>query len=243
MHNSTDNSYKTLAAQGKNTLPLPPDSLPQALAARKKNQFFLQWAGVYGKRNSTFAHVVRVIALRGAAYVMKMQGKAVERGRFSLKDVGWSFLGAFLGMLALAGVNIAMWGRTEQGLLIGSMGASAMLVFSAPGVPFAQPRNVIAGHIVSALMGVLAQALLPGSPWVASSLAVALAVAAMQVTATQHPPAAASALIAVVGSPELKALGWLYAFYPVGVSAAVLVAVGVLVNNLSRRRVYPKNWW
>ena len=116
-------------------------------------------------------------------------------------------------------------------------------MFSASGVPFAQPRNVIAGHILSALMGVLAQTLLPGSPWLASALAVALAVAVMQITATQHPPAAASALIAVVGSPELKALGWLYAFYPVGISAAVLVAVGVVVNNMSKRRVYPKNWW
>ncbi len=148
-----------------------------------------------------------------------------------------------MGMLALALLNTALWDRTEQGLLIGSMGASTMLIFSAPGAPFAQPRNVIGGHIVSALMGVLVQSLLPEAPWFASSLAVALAIAAMQVTATQHPAAAASALIAVVGSSELKALGWVYAFYPVAISAAVLVAVGILMNNLSRKRVYPVYWW
>lgn len=221
----------------------PQETLLRALAARKKVRFFLQRLGMYGTRNSLAAHVVRVVALRSAVYCMKMRGQRIERGGFSLHDVAWSFLGALLGMLALAEVNIAMWGRTEQGLVIGSMGASAMLVFSAPGVPFAQPRNVIAGHILSALMGVLAHTLLPDSPWLASALAVALAVAVMQITATQHPPAAASALIAVVGSPELKALGWLYAFYPVGISAAVLVAVGVVVNNMSKRRVYPKNWW
>ncbi|WP_051258034.1 HPP family protein [Desulfovibrio cuneatus] len=234
---------KTIATQGKSLMVQLPESFLRALAARKKVRPYLCLLGIYGKKNSMAAHVVRVIALRIAVYIMKMRGQRVERGGFSLQDVGWSFVGALLGMLALAEVNIAMWGRTEQGLVIGSMGASAMLVFSAPGVPFAQPRNVIAGHIVSALMGVLAQFLLAGSPWLASALAVALAVAAMQMTATQHPPAAASALIAVVGSPELKALGWLYAFYPVGISVAVLVVVGVVVNNMSRRRVYPKNWW
>ncbi len=237
------NQQQTIAAQRINPTALLSDSFLRPLAARKIVRPFLGRLGLYGKQNSTAAHVLRVIALRSAVYFMKMQGQRVERGAFSLQDVGWSFFGALLGMLALAEVNIAMWGRTEQGLVIGSMGASAMLVFSAPGVPFAQPRNVIAGHIVSALMGVLAQFLLADSPWMASALAVALAVAAMQITATQHPPAAASALIAVVGSPELKDLGWLYAFYPVGISAAVLVAVGVVVNNMSKRRVYPKNWW
>ena len=239
----TKNSQLTIAAQRINPTTLLSDSFFRALAARKKVRPLLRRLGLYGKQNSPAAHVVRVVALRSAVYLLKMQGQRVERGIISLQDVGWSFLGALLGMLALAEVNIAMWGRTEQGLVIGSMGASAMLVFSAPGVPFAQPRNVIAGHIISALMGVLAQTLLTGSPWLASALAVALAVAAMQITSTQHPPAAASALIAVVGSPELKDLGWVYAFYPVGISAAVLVAVGVVVNNMSKRRVYPKNWW
>ena len=118
-----------------------------------------------------------------------------------------------------------------------------MLVFGAPHAPFAQPRNVIGGHMVSALAGVCVQALAGADPWLAASLAVALAVAAMHVTATLHPPGGATALIAVIGSPELKSLGFTFALYPVGMSVLVLTAVAVLYNNLCERRRYPLYWW
>ena len=172
-----------------------------------------------------------------------MRGHNPATRDFSVIDTCWSFIGAFLGMSALAAINVGLWNRHEQGLLIGSFGASAMLVFGAPHAPFAQPRNVIGGHVVSALVGVFAQHQFPSDPWLASALAVALAVTAMHVTATLHPPGGATALIAVVGSSELKSFGYTYALYPVGLSMAVVVAVGVLVNNLSRRRRYPVYWW
>ena len=156
----------------------------------------------------------------------------------------WAFGGALLAMSALALLNIEIWGRHEQGLLVGSFGASCMLVFGAPHAPFAQPRNVIGGHIVSALVGVFVQHLLGDiHPWAASALAVALSISAMHVTATLHPPGGATALIAVVGSAELKSYGYSYALHPIGLSALVLVAVGVAWNNLSKARRYPLYWW
>ena len=118
-----------------------------------------------------------------------------------------------------------------------------MLLFGAPHAPFAQPRNVIGGHMVSALMGVLVQHFLGADPWLAASLAVALAVAAMHVTATLHPPGGATALIAVIGNTELKSFGFSFVLYPVGVSMAILVIVSVLYNNLCARRRYPIYWW
>ena len=181
--------------------------------------------------------------LRFWMYFYKMRGKNPATYDFSVVDTVWSFGGAFIAMLALAYINIELWGREEQGLLLGSFGASAMLVFGAPHAPFAQPRNVIGGHIVSALAGVFVQQHLGGEPWLASALAVALAVSAMHVTATLHPPGGATALIAVVGSPELKEFGYSYAFYPVGVSVTAMVLIGVLYNNLSGRRRYPVYWW
>ena len=181
--------------------------------------------------------------LRFWMYFYKMRGKNPATYDFSVVDTLWSFGGAFIAMLVLAWVNTGVWGREEQGLLIGSFGASAMLVFGAPHAPFAQPRNVIGGHVVSALVGVFVQQHFGGDPWVASALAVALAVSAMHVTATLHPPGGATALIAVVGSTELKSFGYQYAFFPVGVSVAIMVAVGVLYNNLSGRRQYPVYWW
>lgn len=187
--------------------------------------------------------LMRRFSLRFWTYFYKMRGKNPATYDFSVVDTLWSFGGAFLGMLALAFINVGVWGRHEQGLLLGSFGASAMLVFGAPHAPFAQPRNVIGGHIVSALAGVLVQQYAGAEPWLASALAVALAVAAMHVTATLHPPGGATALLAVVGSPELKSFGFEFVLYPVGVSVVALVAVGVFYNNLCGRRRYPLNWW
>lgn len=182
-------------------------------------------------------------ALRFWAYFYKMRGSNPSAYDFSVADTLWSFGGAFLCMLVLAFVNIGLWGREEQGLLLGSFGATAMLVFGAPHAPFAQPRNVIGGHIVSALAGVSVQHWLGGEPWLAAALAVALAVTAMHFAAALHPPGGATALIAVVGSPELKQFGYEYALFPVGASAVAMVLVGILYNNLSKRRRYPIYWW
>lgn len=183
------------------------------------------------------------VVLRFWMYFYKMRGKNPATYDFSVVETLWSFGGAFLAMLALAYINIELWGREEQDLLLGSFGASAMLVFGAPHAPFAQPRNVIGGHVISALIGVCVQQHCGGEPWLASALAVALAVSAMHVTATLHPPGGATALIAVVGSTELKQFGYSYALFPVGVSVAAMVLVGILYNNLSKRRGYPVYWW
>lgn len=186
---------------------------------------------------------LRRFSLRFWAYFYKMRGSNPATYDFSVIESLWSFGGAFIGMLALALINVEVWGRDEQGLLLGSFGASAMLVFGAPHAPFAQPRNVIGGHMVSALIGVLVQQHAGGEPWLAAALAVALAVPAMHVTATLHPPGGATALLAVVGSPEIKSFGFGFVLYPVGLSVVVLVAVGVLYNNLCARRRYPLFWW
>lgn len=183
------------------------------------------------------------LKLRFITYFYKMRGNNPVTSAFSWKETVWSFGGAFLGMLVLALVNIEAWGRHEQGLLLGSLGASAMLVFGAPHAPFAQPRNVTGGHMVSALAGVFVQQSLGWEPWLAAALAVALAVSLMHITATLHPPGGATALLAVVGGTEIHDLGYLFALYPVGISTIALVATGIAYNNLSRSRRYPLYWW
>lgn len=72
--------------------------------------------------------------------------------------------------------------------MMGTFGASAMLLFGSPHVPFAQPRNVLGGHVVSAMVGVAAFQLVGHIPWLAAALAVSGAIAAMHVTGTLHPP-------------------------------------------------------
>lgn len=170
---------------------------------------------------------------------------AISRGsppRVSISEVWWSWLGSFLGIGAVALVSQWVLAGTDLVLMIGSLGASAVLVYGAPRSPLAQPRNLIGGHMLSALIGVLCFQLLHPIPGLAEAVAVASAIALMHLTRTLHPPGGATALIAVIGSEQIHDLGYLYVLVPAGLGAAILLLVGVLVNNLSATRRYPEYW-
>ena len=131
---------------------------------------------------------------------------------------------------------------TDMTLLIGSFGASAVLVFGAARSPLAQPRNLIGGHVVSAFAGVTAWTLFQQYPWLAAAFAVATAIAAMHLTRTLHPPGGATALVAVIGSDQIHDLGYLYVLVPATIGPMLLLLVGLLVNNIPRSRQYPETW-
>ncbi|MGE5155709.1 MAG: HPP family protein [Bdellovibrio bacteriovorus] len=163
--------------------------------------------------------------------------------RVSNSEILWSWIGACLGIGAVALVGLLV--LTEGGdplPLIGSMGASAVLVYGAPRSPLAQPRNLVGGHVVSALVGVACHQLLGPTPELAAPLAVGTAIALMQLTKTLHPPGGATALIAVVGGEEIHRLGFFYVLAPVGLGALLLLIVGLLVNNIPSTRRYPESW-
>ena len=78
-------------------------------------------------------------------------------------------------------------------IIIGSFGASAVLTYGAIRSPLAQPRNLIGGHMISAMIGVASFQLFEAFPWLAASFAVATAIAVMHMTKTLHPPGGATA--------------------------------------------------
>jgi len=162
--------------------------------------------------------------------------------RASMTEILWSWLGAFLGIGAVGLLGRFLFTGTDNLFMIGSFGASAVLVYGAPHSPLAQPRNLVGGHILSALVGVLCYQMFHPVPGLAEAIAVASAVALMHLTRTLHPPGGATALIAVIGSQELHALGYLFALVPVGLGAITLLIVGLLINNLSAHRRYPEFW-
>lgn len=183
-------------------------------------------------------------APRLMSYIRKMRG--TTRGsppRVSDAEVVWSWIGSFLGIGAVALVSRVLAPVLDQGLMIGSLGASAVLVFGAPRSPLAQPRNLVGGHVLSALVGVACFQSLGDWPGLAAAVAVATAIALMHLSKTLHPPGGATALIAVIGSAQIHELGFLYVLAPVGAGALVLLIVGLLVNNLSSDRRYPEVWW
>ena len=192
---------------------------------------------------SAFAANGFLIRVRVVAYFRKMRG--TSRGsppRVSWSEVFWSWLGAFLGIAAVAWLEQLFLSDVGLILVIGSFGASAVLIYGAPKSPLAQPRNLLGGHVLSALVGVGAGLLLRGQPWLAAALAVSLAIAVMHLSRTLHPPGGATALIAVVGGPEVHSLGFLYALVPVALGAIIMLSVALLINNVAATRRYPEFW-
>jgi CBS-domain-containing membrane protein len=155
----------------------------------------------------------------------------------------WSWLGSFLGVGAVAYLNYGWVESTDLVLLIGSLGASAVLIYGAIKSPLAQPRNLLGGHIISALIGVTAFKLLAPNLWLASALAVATSILVMHATKTLHPPGGATALIAVMGGPKIHHLGYLYAVVPVAAGVVIMLLVALIVNNIPPSRRYPEFWF
>lgn len=176
-------------------------------------------------------------------YFKKMKGGSVCPPMVPLSEVAWSWVGAFIGIAAVAWLHYNFLAATDMVMVIGSFGASAVLIYGAIKSPLAQPRNLVGGHLVSAIIGVTFYKLFPSDLWIAASLAVATAIAVMHLTRTLHPPGGATALIAVIGSGKVHALGYLYVLIPAVSGALIMLIVALLVNNIPRARRYPDFWF
>ena len=151
----------------------------------------------------------------------------------------WTFIGAFAGIGTIGLIQGTRFSEVDNIFLIGSFGASAVLVFGATNSPLAQPRNLVGGHLVCAVIGVTIQLLAPNQLWLSSALAVSLSIVAMQITKTMHPPGGATALIANIGSIKVKSLGYYYILSPVLSGVLILLIVALIVNNIPDDRDYP----
>jgi CBS-domain-containing membrane protein len=176
-------------------------------------------------------------------YLKKMEGEAKSPPRVSLSEIVWSWIGGFSGIALVAYLHFNVLSKTDLSLIVGSFGASAVLIYGAIKSPLAQPRNFIGGHLFSAIIGVASYKIFGGNMWIASAAAVATAIAVMHATKTLHPPGGATALIAVIGGEKVHSLGFLYAIIPVGVGALIMLAIALLINNIPRSRKYPEFWF
>jgi len=161
----------------------------------------------------------------------------------NLSEIIWSWIGGFIGIGAVAYLNYNWLAEKNLPLIVGSFGASAVLLYGAVKSPLAQPRNLVGGHLISAIVGVASYQLLHTNIWLAAAVAVATAIAAMHATKTLHPPGGATALIAVIGDKTVHGLGYFYAVMPIGAGALVLLVVALLINNIPKTRKYPEYWF
>jgi CBS-domain-containing membrane protein len=139
------------------------------------------------------------------------------------------------GMLAIG--TIAFLAQSlEAVLILGSFGATCVLVFGFPDVPFSQPRNVVLGHCLSTVIGLACLTFL-GPHWWALALSVGIAISAMMWTRTVHPPAGSNPVIVFLTAPS-----WSFLLFPTLTGSLILVLVALIYLNLTRTARYPKYW-
>lgn len=149
----------------------------------------------------------------------------------------WSaILATALAAAAIVGGLSLLSRQLELLLLMGSFAASSLLVFAYPDSPFSQPRNVILGHLLGTLTGLVCLHLGAGTWW-HDALAVGAAIALMKATRTVHPPAVSNPLIVFALKP-----GWLFLLFPSLAGAALLILVALVYHNLRRSAPWPKYW-
>lgn len=121
-------------------------------------------------------------------------------------------------------------------LLVVPFTTSIVLVMAAPESAQAQPLNIVGGHLLSALSGLVVAMLFGSDPWLAA-VAVALSIAAMQLTGTLHPPAGINALLMVTAN-----VSWTFVLIPVAVGALMLVAFAYVYHRLAWPGRWPRSW-
>jgi CBS-domain-containing membrane protein len=152
--------------------------------------------------------------------------------KHSIRAILVAWLGGFLAISAVTLLSNTF----STVLVLGSFGASCVLIFGFPDVPFSQPRNVIGGHFLSSLIGLLCLTLF-GATWWSVSIAVGTAIAVMMITRTTHPPAGSNPVIIYLLKPA-----WSFLLFPTLLGAILLVVIAVICNNLANEGKYPKYW-
>lgn len=157
----------------------------------------------------------------------------------SARPAEWLRAALGIGLALLVTIPVSAWvfGASIALPLAAPAAASAVLVFVASSSPFAQPWSVLAGNLFATAIGV-ALGISDVPIATAAGLAGALAIFCLFGLRCLHPPGAALALVAVVGSPDIHAYGF-QLLYPVAFNSALLVAVALIYNNLSGH-AYPK---
>lgn len=133
---------------------------------------------------------------------------------------------------------LGMFGAAIQStVLLGSLGATCVLLFGFPDAPFSQPRNILLGHLITSFIGLSLVSILGYELWVLS-LALASAIGAMMITRTVHPPAGSNPVIIFLLHPS-----WGFMIFPTLVGALLIIMIGLIYLNVTRPERYPKYWF
>ena len=133
------------------------------------------------------------------------------------------------------GVLTALTYKTDLGIfIIASFGSSMVLLFGYPESPFAQPKNVFFGHLLTALVGMFFLNFIPLPLFIIIPLAVGFGVGLMILLNVTHPPAGGNPIIVIIGSVSID-----YLLSPVISGSIIIIIFAIVLNRLILKKKYP----
>ena len=150
------------------------------------------------------------------------------------KEIIKSFLAGFYSFITI-GILTLLTYKTDLGVfLIASFGSSMGVLYGYPESPFAQPKNVFFGHVLTSVVGMFFLYFLPIPLYIVLPIAVGTGVALMMLFNVTHPPAGGNPIIIIVGSVSVE-----YLLSPIILGSAIMVIFGLVINRLILKKKYP----
>ena len=145
-----------------------------------------------------------------------------------------SFIAGLFSVITIAALSLLTY-KTQYGIfLIASFGSSMVVLFGYPESPFAQPKNIFFGHLLTALIGVLFVNFIPLPLYVTIPLAVGIAVGLMILLNVPHPPAGGNPIIVIMGSVSFDFL-----INPIISGTIIILIFGIILNRIILKKKYP----
>ena len=146
-----------------------------------------------------------------------------------------SVLAALFSAITIGALTYLTYKTTFGLFLIASFGSSMVLLYGYPESPFAQPKNIFFGHLLTALVGVIILNFVPMPIFITIPIAVGLGVGLMILFKVTHPPAGGNPIIVIIGSVSLD-----YLINPIITGSIIVLAFGIVINRFILKKKYPK---
>ena len=145
-----------------------------------------------------------------------------------------ALIAGFFSAFTIGVLTVLTYKSTLGYFLAGSFGSSMVLLFGFPESPFAQPKNVFFGHLVTALVGVIFVALVPLPIYINIALAVGVGIFFMILLNIVHPPAGGNPIMVIIGSVSYD-----YLISPIIFGCIIIILLAILINKFLLKKNYP----